>query len=274
MSYPKNVISIHGAPRSGTTWLAELLSLHPNATLRYQPFFSYEFKNKIDTNSTNDEVLQTLEHIFNTEDPFVLQQGIHRMGQGLKGPEKQTPCLMIMKSVRYHELIKPILKSDQRSKVIGIVRHPGAVINSWLKMPREFEEGWHVPSEWCSGLAKNKRDKSEYWGFERWIELTNTFLQLEKEYPNRFLIVQYERLVDRLATEMIDILEWSGYQASEEILLAASSSQLSENINHNYDVIKSPSVKDRWRNELDSEIKTQIERRLNELNQFKRFNWS
>ena len=51
MSAAKNIIAIHGAPRSGTSWLGQLFNSSPQVAYRYQPFFSYAFRGRIDTGS-------------------------------------------------------------------------------------------------------------------------------------------------------------------------------------------------------------------------------
>jgi len=276
MTEPKQIISIHGAPRSGTTWLARLLSLDPNTTFRYQPFFSYAFKGRLSTNSSPDEIKSTVNEIFSTKDPFVLQQGDHSLAPGIAGPAKHKPTTMIMKSVRYHELMKPLLTSDQRIKVLAIVRHPCAVINSWLRTPREFKSGWQALDEWKDAPKKNLGSDSEYWGFERWLHLTHHLMNLEKEFPKRVQLVRYEHLVDSLIMELQQIASWAGLDcSSNEIINAALSSQTTNDIKHDYSVYKSPSVVSRWNQELEPEIKQAIANRMKPLEHLnQRFEWA
>ena len=53
-----------------------------------------------------------------------------------------------MKMVRYHHLVEKLLKEIDQIKIIGIVRNPCAVINSWFKAPREFNKEWDPLEEW------------------------------------------------------------------------------------------------------------------------------
>ena len=38
------IISIHGVPRSGTSWLGQILDSSPKVRYKFQPLFSYAFK--------------------------------------------------------------------------------------------------------------------------------------------------------------------------------------------------------------------------------------
>jgi hypothetical protein len=272
MKQLEGILSIHGAPRSGTTWLGRLLALHPEAVFRYQPFFAYEFKGRVEPNSGQKEIRRLLDEVFTTNNPFVLQSGEASLGEALAGPEKRKPRFMVMKSVRYHELILPLLNADPRAKIIGIVRHPCAVINSWLRTAREFQPGWSPLAEWRFAGSKNRGSSSEYWGFERWRRLTNDFLELEREHPNRFYLIQYEQLVANLRPNIERLFRWTGYPATQDVLEAAIKSQQSRNQAHDYGVRKHPGVAQRWRDELEPEIRKSIERELLGP-QLSRFSW-
>ena len=53
-----NTIAIFGAPRSGTTWLGQLFNSSPNTLYRYQPLFSYEFKDYLSESNTKQNIKQ------------------------------------------------------------------------------------------------------------------------------------------------------------------------------------------------------------------------
>ena len=86
-----------------------------------------------------------------------------------------------------------ILEKD--TKVIGIVRHPGAVIYSWLNAPKEFNKEWNAMEEWQWASKKNLNKKEEYNGYEKWKVLTFLFLELQNKFPQKFYLLKYEDLL-------------------------------------------------------------------------------
>ena len=53
-------VAIHGAPRSGTTWLGQIFNASPRTQYRYQPLFSYRFKGQLQPTSSASEVARFL----------------------------------------------------------------------------------------------------------------------------------------------------------------------------------------------------------------------
>jgi hypothetical protein len=70
------IVGIHGAPRSGTSWLGQLFNSSEHVAYRYQPFFSYAFKERLSVRSGALEIQRFFDDLRNTEDDFVLQ--MHR----------------------------------------------------------------------------------------------------------------------------------------------------------------------------------------------------
>ena len=56
------VAGIHGAPRSGTTWLGQLFNSHPAVKYCYQPFFSHAFRGRADLSTIPDMVATFMEN--------------------------------------------------------------------------------------------------------------------------------------------------------------------------------------------------------------------
>ena len=65
-------IAIFGVPRSGTTWLSQILNSHPDVALRFQPLFSYGHKGSLCEYSSVEEIRIFFEEIFCTQDAFTL----------------------------------------------------------------------------------------------------------------------------------------------------------------------------------------------------------
>ena len=256
------VISIHGAPRSGTTWLGQLMSLHPKSVFRYQPFFSYAFKGQVTLESESNLVRETIDEIFKSDDPFVTQKESHQLGKSLVSTTSSSPEILVMKSVRYHELIEKLIQCDPRVNIIGIVRNPCATINSWLRTSREFKAEWSPIEQWESASLKNNGSNSEYWGFTQWLMLTKLLLSLEKIYPNRVKVVQYERLVESIEPTLTSLFDWANIKISTDLLDIALKSQETDDVAHDYQVTKNPRVATRWKSELEPEIRSQIRERI------------
>lgn len=254
-----NVISIHGAPRSGTSWLGKVFDSHPDVAYRFQPLFSYRFKNVISESSSTQEIEQFLEDLHAVEnDEFILQlrqkkEGVH--------PESfiktARSSALVMKEVRYHYLIRTLLERVSDIKIIGIVRHPCGVINSWLKTPREFSPQWNQLSEWRLAQSKNQYRKEEYYGFQKWLELATAFLDFSQQYPSSFRLVRYEELVENPLETVSDLFVFSGLSMHPQTEAFLVSSQAKE-IEDPDTVFRLSDVAQRWKQELSPEIRDSI----------------
>ena len=121
------VLSIHGVPRSGTSWLGQVFDSHPDVAYRHQPLFAYRFKDRLNLQSTRQDVRRFLDELYQVEDDDFILDASRRE----KAPDfwakaiKTAPSpLMVMKEVRYHHLLPLLLESVPGMKIIGIVRHP------------------------------------------------------------------------------------------------------------------------------------------------------
>ncbi|NJL77038.1 MAG: hypothetical protein HC892_20515 [Saprospiraceae bacterium] len=79
------------------------------------------------------------------------------------------------------------MNQDKGVKIVGLIRNPLSVINSWLKAPKEFkrELGWNELEEWRYAPSKNLDRKEEFNGFEKWKEVALLFIQLQQVYPEK-----------------------------------------------------------------------------------------
>ena len=67
-------VAIFGVPRSGTSWLGQIMNSSPNVAYRYQPLFSYAFKDYLDEQSSAEDIQHFHEELLTTEDEFVTQK--------------------------------------------------------------------------------------------------------------------------------------------------------------------------------------------------------
>jgi hypothetical protein len=191
----KTITGIHGVPRSGTSWLAQLFNASPKVNFKFQPLFSYAFKNYLSNNSSSEEIASFFEGIYNSDDDFInMRDKILLKDYPVFQKEEELPHL-VFKHVRYHYLLPHLLKQNNQLKLILIIRNPLSVLSSWKNAPREFDDSWVFEEEWKNGDKKNSGKLEEYFGYYKWKEATNLFLKLQKEYPLRVKVVKYSDLL-------------------------------------------------------------------------------
>jgi hypothetical protein len=256
--------SIHGVPRSGTSWLGQIFDSHPDTAYRHQPLFAYRFKDRLNLHSTRDEISRFLQELYEvTDDDFILDASRRAAATDFweKAIKSECPSFLMMKMVRYHHLLPLFLENIEGVKIIGIVRHPCAVINSWLQAPKEFRTDWNAQEEWRYATKKNAGRIEEFNGFEKWKEVAQMFLRFEQEYPDRFCITQYEELVTNPLDETRRLFEFAGLTMHQQTknFIRFSHSQHDEDP---YSVIKNPDSHRRWQTELDPCITDQILREI------------
>lgn len=224
---PIPVLGIHGAPRSGTSWVGQIFNSSEYVAYRYQPFFSHAFRGHIRKDSDTDAIRQVFRELTTSSDAFLLQIGKERLARNMmRFPKKETTHL-VYKEVRFHDLLPELLRKVPEFKAVGIVRDPRAVIDSWFRAPREFDPRWSKNSEWRYAETKNAGRPENWYGFERWKELSYLFLDLYSAHKDRFRLLQYEDMVaDPLATSRA-LFDFCGLPLStqtESFLEASTSS--------------------------------------------------
>lgn len=267
-------IVLHSVPRSGSTWLGSMLDSSSKTIYRYQPLFSYTHKSQLSQFSSIKDINLFFEDIKNTSDKFVLQEEAIKKGLVPKF-NKGNPTHIVYKEVRYHHILENLLIQDNDINVIGLVRSPFSVINSWLQAPKEFksELGWKVEEEWKKAPSKNLERIEEYNGYEKWKEVTNLFLNLEKKFPNRFHLVNYSNLVSNKMETLKGIFDFCNLPFSEQTqdFLKKSSRKNNEDA---YAVYKTKNNDLSWKKTLPTYIVDSIksDKEFQELNKI--FRWS
>jgi len=260
---PFRFISIHGSPRSGTSWLGQIFNSHPEVAYRYQPLFSYRFKGAIKQESSQEEIERFLHELYTVDsDEFILQtrqmdRGVHPVDLA----KLPRATFLVMKEVRYHYVIETLLRQLPGMKVVGIVRHPCGVINSWLKTPREFKLEWDMLTEWRQAPSKNQGRPEEFYGFEKWRELATLFLDLSRRYPESFHLVRYEDLVHSPLETTKRMFAFCGMELPPQTTAFLVTSQARE-VEDPDTVFRSPDVSERWETQLCSEIREAILREV------------
>lgn len=178
-------VALFGCPRSGTTWLGQIFNSAPPVQFRYQPLFSYEFKDWFGQHGlSEDSLAQFRKALMAAQSDFVLQD---------LRPAKTTATHLVWKEVRYHQHMAGLLALRGLHHLVYIFRPPVEVLNSWYQAPKEFRAGQDIHREWLLAPAKNT-EPCEFNGFEKWKASMCMALALQQRHPGKLLMVSYEQL--------------------------------------------------------------------------------
>ncbi len=258
-AYGAQTIALHGVPRSGTTWLAEIFNSVPEVCYRHQPLFSYAFKGFLSEHSTREEIDCFFRVLRKTQDSYVLQ--VEERAQGIV-PDfpKGAPTHLVYKEVRYHHILPNLLARDDRLKAVLVVRDPRGAVASFLDAPREFRRdlGWQVEEEWRFAPKKNLDRPEDFFGFEKWKEAAGIFLALAAQYPERVRIVGYSDLLRRPEEVVRELFAFCALEFGAQTR-AFLSGRISGNPQGAYSVFRSARASDdKWRQSLPDFIAAEI----------------
>lgn len=251
-------VAVHGAPRSGTTWLGEIINSSPQVIYKFQPLFSWCMKHcALQKDSSADSIRRFFDTLAATDDEF-LDQVQRRQNGVFPAFAKETPTHVAYKEVRYHYVL-PNLVEQSDTRVVLLVRSPMAVINSWLRAPREFRRdlGWKEEEEWRHAPHKNQQREEEYNGFERWKEVVRMFTRLATDHPDRVLLIEYRDLLDQTLPCVTRLFEFLNLELGEQTRAFVQESQNREDDNP-YSVFRKNQTDERWKSELQPDIVSEI----------------
>ena len=249
-------IAIFGVPRSGTTWLSQILNSHPDVALRFQPLFSYGHKGSLSERSSAAEIRTFFEEILCTQDAFALMAT--EMQKNYPAFQKTImPTHIVFKETRYLHIIENILTQCSEVKIIGIVRNPLAVMASWVLAPKEFNSEWDINSEWRGAPSKNQNWSEEFYGFDKWKEIAEAFLRFKSQFPQQFFLVRYDELNRTPLDTTKKLYDFCGLKVCDQVENFLSASK-SRHDSDPYSVFRAKASDDRWQGVLPDEIVKQI----------------
>lgn len=244
-------IGIHGAPRSGTTWLANLFNSNEHVAYRQQPLFSYAFKGFLDENSTSGKIDEFFKGIYESTDDYLHQ--IQETKDG-KVPEfnKLDSTHLVYKEVRYHYLLDNLLQNSDM-QLLGIIRNPLSVLSSFFQAPAEFKEGWKIDDEWLEAPKKNQNAKETYFGYLKWKELAEMFHNLHQKYGDRVTLIKYNDLLSNTLPLVETLFDIYGIEFTKQTYKFINQSKNSEDSNA-YSVFRSNQTDDKWKEVIPDKI--------------------
>ncbi|WP_127844461.1 sulfotransferase domain-containing protein [Psychroflexus aestuariivivens] len=196
-----NKLALFSVPRSGSSWLGEILNSSPEVIYKFQPNFAYSFEAELKSNSSKNEIDDFFQRLYVSKDDFVNGRlSISGKKRDLKF-YKQNPSTLLFKETHYLNIIDNLLKKSE-TKIIGLIRSPFATINSWLSIPKEFNPDWDVEKEWKDAPLKNGNLKSNYFGYNKWKEVCFMFLNYQEKYPKQFYLINYNQLIVDVKSEI------------------------------------------------------------------------
>jgi len=215
-----NRIAIHGTPRSGTTWLGEIINSSPEVIYKFQPLFSYGFKSFLGANSPIEQIDEFFQLLCQSNDPFCDQVESRNSGELPYFEKAKKPSAIAYKEVRYHHILHNLARRDPSIKFIFLIRDPAEVLTSWFHAPREFRNdlGWNFEEEWRYAFKKNQKLPENYFGFEKWKESALLFLDLKSRIPERVKIVNYSELRNDLYLQTQNLFDFMGIPLGQQTL--------------------------------------------------------
>jgi hypothetical protein len=198
-------IAIHSVPRSGSTWLGEILNSSINVKYCFQPLFSYKFKGFLDERSPKEDIDNFFSMLNDTDDEFICQNSQRAVGTLPNFEKLSFTTHVIYKEVRYHHILENLISEDNEIKLVLLIRNPIEVMNSWINAPKEFDKSWNLDKELLNAGHKNQGRKENFYGLNAWIQTTKLFERLAKNHSQRVVLINYSSLQNNLIQTVRDL---------------------------------------------------------------------
>lgn len=255
----KYKIAIHSVPRSGSSWLGEILNSSPKTNFKFQPLFSFAFKDYLTPHSSKEEIKNFFLKISISTDDFLNQTEQKINGNFPDFKKDNDQKFITYKEVRYHHILENLLAQDDEVILIGLIRNPLSVISSWLHAPKEFRRdlGWNELKEWRYAKLKNQEKPEEFNGYEKWKEVALLFHKLHNKYPDRVYLLNYKKLLNDTLSETKQLFDFCGIPLEVQTLNFINQSSHSPN-DDAYSVFRSKQTDVKWKTQLNPIISEEI----------------
>ncbi len=252
----RKAVWIAGVARSGTSWIGQIFNSHPLVRFRFQPLFSYEFKSRVNEDSTDTDYQSFLTELWQTETDFLTQRDKVETGDYPCFAKSQPEEVLVFKENRFQSVIEPMLRRVPNLHVVAIVRHPCAVMYSCSQNAKEFPAGSDLLKEWRFGGCKNSGPE-DYFGYYKWKEVANLYLDLIEQYPNRVTLIHYDQMITDSQQFAQNMLSSAGIEMHQQVREFIEDSGR-QNRTSFYSVFKDGSQTHKWKHCLDSYIAKEI----------------
>ena len=254
MTRPENISAIHSVPRSGSSWLGEIINSHPCVTYKFQPLFSYELKSAISDTSGKDELERFFSTLAATNSEFLDQTRDRENGTKPRF-RKANATHLVYKEVRYHYVLENLFRKLDSFRAILLIRCPLATLASFMSAPREFRKdlGWDFAREWRFAQSKNGNRREDYFGYEKWKEAGLQFLNLNSRFPERALIINFNDLIANPLETTAKMFDFLGLEVHEQTR-AFLAERAAERPRTPYSVYNFKDADGAWKDLLASEI--------------------
>lgn len=256
----EKVIYIGGVARSGTSWIGQIFNSSPIVNYKFQPLFSYEFRDKINEDSSTEEYQLFFEELYKNNSDFLTQ--IDKVEKNVYPKfSKENESILVFKENRFQSIIEPIMRKCDNVTFIGVIRNPCATLYSWSQNEKEFPKGSDILKEWRFANCKNKGNE-DYFGYYKWKEVANSYLDLKQVYNDRVILIHYDDFINGTEEKVkviFDKLEIPYTDQSKKFLVKSGKGK-DENY---YSVFKGKSNRDKWMAEFPLYIQNQIKADLN-----------
>ena len=222
---PRNTIILTGVPRSGTTWIGEILNTLPNSAMLFEPLHLGRVPEADQAGFSWTTFLEP-----ECDDPLKIEfmrtiltgKLINRwLARDLTLKDCRGMKTLIVKFVRAHMLIEWIVQHFPIRRPIYVIRHPCAVIASMLRLEwRNFTDKASVMGEPMLKKFPELKvlvedlDTVEEFLAAKWC-LSN-YYALTRPYPRNFELIIYERMVSQRETEFQRLFKAVGYPIPDE----------------------------------------------------------
>lgn len=250
-----------GMPRSGTTWLSQVFEAHPQVLVRLSPNFSHQLKDRLSLQSSRADWEAVLFEAAESTDPFLTQDWRRKRGDLPTHAKKKKAQRLVVKDTRYLATYRAGMNCLPEAQCLYVVRHPSAVLNSWLQSA-EFPEDAVIEEQWRSGACRKGELEGESWGFDDWCLETRHFLQLQEKDPLRYRVFSYEHAVCNPLAAFEELFAFVGLELPSAVMEFVERSHQSHD-GDPYSVFKDPEqVLHRWRDTFPSFLANAITEEL------------
>ena len=186
-------------PRSGSSFMSQLIEADESVAMRLSPFFSYGFRTMSYNISSATELRDWRVALLTTEDEFVLQNQRRASGEypEAANTQKNYRILYIKDTRNFFDYVRLFFISEDIN-LIFLTRGLSTQLSSWLSSP-EWKNLEKTSQNIIHATTRKKIEDNptdEYWGIADNFYFTRLAHDFASRFPNRCIKISYEELVN------------------------------------------------------------------------------